>query len=58
MNKNIVEYKTGGIRNMKELEEHLSITTSSSDKVKARRIIERIKYLTDEMTLIGINRRK
>ena len=43
---------------IEELEEHLSITTSSSDKVKARRIIERIKYLTDEMTLIGINRRK
>ncbi len=43
--------------NLQELENHLQITTSSSDKVKARRIMERIKYLTDEVTLIGVNRR-
>ena len=40
-----------------ELESHLQMTNSNSDKVKARRIIERIKYLTDEITLISINRR-
>ncbi len=57
MQENLPTFFTSNL-NMKELEEHLSITTSSSDKVKARRIIERIKYLTDEMTLIGINRRK
>ena len=42
---------------VQELENHLQITNSSADKVKARRIIERIKFLTDEVTLIGINRR-
>ena len=57
MQENLPTFFTSNL-NMKELEEHLSITTSSSDKIKARRIIERIKYLTDEMTLIGINRRK
>lgn len=57
MQENLPTFFTSNL-NMKELEEHLSITTSSSDKVKARRIIERIKYLTDEMALIGINRRK
>lgn len=40
-----------------ELENHLQITNTNSDKIKARRIIERIKYLTEEMTLISINRR-
>ncbi len=42
---------------IEELENHLQITKSSLDKIKARRIIERIKFLTDEVTLIGINRR-
>ena len=42
---------------LKELENHLQITTSSSDKVKARRIMERIKFLASEVTLIGVNRR-
>lgn len=44
--------------NLKELESHLQITNSSSDIVKARRIMERIKYLTDEVILIGANRRE
>ena len=43
--------------NLIELENHLQITNSGSDKIKARRIMERIKYLSDEVTLIGINRR-
>jgi len=42
---------------IKELENHLQITGSVSDQVKARRIVERIKFLTEEVTLIGINRR-
>ena len=42
---------------LKELESHLQITSSKSDIIKARRIMERIKYLTDEVSLIGINRR-
>ncbi len=41
-----------------ELEEHLSIANNSVDKVKSRRIIERIKQLTEDMELISENRRK
>ena len=43
---------------MNELEHHLSITSKDIDKVKARRIIERIKQLTQDMTLISENKRK
>lgn len=42
---------------IKELEEHLEIGRSSEDKIKARRIIERIKYLTDEIEMNSVNRR-
>ena len=44
--------------NLKELESHLQINNSSSDIIKARRIMERIKYLSDEVILIGANRRE
>ena len=40
-----------------ELEKSLSITSGGVDKVKARRIIERIKQLTTTMELISKNRR-
>ena len=40
-----------------ELENHLSETSTSTDKIKARRIIERIKELTVQISLIGENRR-
>lgn len=43
---------------MKELEVHLSTTNKDIDKVKARRIMERIKQLTCDLTLISENRRK
>lgn len=43
--------------NIEELEEHLSKTSTSTDKVKARRIIERIKFLTKDLELIGKNMR-
>ena len=42
---------------LKELEMHLQITSSATDKVKARRIIERIKYLMNEIEMISVNRR-
>jgi len=42
---------------IEELEEHLSQSKDSIDKVKARRIIERIKYLTDDLKLISVNNR-
>lgn len=41
---------------IKELEEHLS--NKGSDKVKANRIIERIKQLTIDMEMLGANMRK
>jgi len=40
-----------------ELEEHLSNSKNKVDKLKARRIIERIKFLSEEIKLIGVNRR-
>ena len=40
------------------LEKNLSITKENEDKVKARRIIERIKYLTDDIELLGNNYRE
>lgn len=44
---------------IKELEDHLSLTTNNkSEKVKARRIIERIKQLTTDVKMIGENNRK
>ena len=42
---------------IKDLEEHFSISTKGVEKVKAKRIIERIKKLTTEMTLVSENRR-
>ncbi len=42
---------------LKELEEHLQIGRSSEDKIKARRIIERVKYLTEEIEMNSVNRR-
>lgn len=44
--------------NFKELEEHFSTTSSGIDKVKAKRIAERIEYLTKEFKLASLNRRK
>ena len=44
--------------NMEELERHLRINNYSDDEIKARRIIERIKQLTEDMELISENRRK
>ena len=41
-----------------ELETHLSTTNKDVDKVKARRIIERIKQLTTNITMISENKRK
>lgn len=40
-----------------ELENSLAITSSGVDKVKARRIVERIKQLTNSLELISKNRR-
>ena len=42
---------------LEELEDALSTTSSGVDKVKARRIVERIKQLTVDHELISKNRR-
>ena len=41
-----------------ELEQHLSVTSREVDNVKSRRIIERIKQLTEDITMVSINLRK
>ena len=41
-----------------ELETNLSLVKNNVDKVKARRIIERIKQLTEDIELVSVNRRK
>ena len=44
--------------NIKELENHFITSNKDEEVIKARRIIERVKYLTDEPELIGENKRK
>ena len=56
MEENLPTFLTSNL-SLKELEEHLEITNSAANKVKARRIIERIKYLTQEIKMISVNRR-
>lgn len=41
-----------------ELEKHLSLTKDNEDLVKSKRIIERIKFLTDDIELLGNNYRE
>ena len=41
-----------------ELEQHLAVTNKEVDNLKARRIIERIKQLTSDITMISVNLRK
>ncbi len=42
---------------IEQLENHLSTSSNAVDKVKARRIVERIKCLTEHLELISDNRR-
>ena len=57
MDNNLPTFFTSNL-SMEELEIHLSEGKDSIDKLKAKRIIERIKYLTDEIKLISENKRK
>jgi len=43
---------------IKDLEEHFSVSSRGIEKLKAKRIVERIKQLTVEMTLVSENKRK
>ena len=56
MNDKLPTFFTSNL-NIDELEDHLR-GKSSSDVVKARRIIERIKQLSEDMEMISENRRK
>lgn len=40
-----------------DLEKHLSVTSNNIDKIKGRRIVERIKFLTEDLELVSKNRR-
>lgn len=57
MDNNLPTFFTSNL-NLNELEIHLSESKNDVDKLKAKRIIERIKYLTNELTLISENKRK
>ena len=56
MENNLSTFITSNL-NINELEGHLSLVKNNTDKVKARRIIERIKQLTLDLELISKNRR-
>ena len=57
MEENLPTFFTSNL-NIQELAEHLSTTNKEVDNVKSRRIIERIKQLTENMTMISENKRK
>lgn len=57
MDNNLTTFFTSNFK-IDELEKILSETSKEIDEIKARRIIERIKYLTTELTLVSKNKRK
>lgn len=57
MEENLGTFFTSNLT-ISELEEHLKSTSREVDLVKARRIIERIKQLTDQIIMISENKRK
>lgn len=57
MDRNLATFFTSNLT-IDELESHLAISNKSDDAIKARRIIERIKQLTNDMELISKNRRE
>ena len=56
MNEKLPTFFTSNL-NILELEEHLATSKDKTDKVKARRIIERIRTLCEDIEIIGKNRR-
>lgn len=56
MEHNLATFLTSNL-SIDELEVHLSLVKNNMDKVKARRIIERIKQLTNDIELVSVNRR-
>ena len=56
MEENLPTFFTSNLT-LEQLEFNLSVTSNGVDKIKARRIVERIKQLTIDMKLISKNRR-
>ncbi len=56
MEENLPTFFTSNL-DLKQLEEHFSSTNSGVEKLKARRIIERISYMSREFKLTSKNRR-
>lgn len=56
MDENLATFFTSNFT-LDELEKHLSVTSNSVDRVKAKRIIERIKQLSEPVELISKNYR-
>ena len=56
MNEKMPTFFTSNLT-IEELESNLAVSSQKIDKVKARRIIERIKCLTEDIEIIGKNRR-
>lgn len=57
MDEHLATFFTSNL-NLIELETHLSITKDGADIVKAKRIIERVKQLTNDLEMISKNLRK
>ncbi len=57
MNESKTTFFTSNL-SLEDLEKHLAVTKNSDDKVKARRIIQRVKQLTETLELQSENRRK
>ena len=57
MDENLATFFTSNFT-IDELEKHLAVTSNSIDKVKAKRITERIKQLSDPCELISKNYRE
>lgn len=57
MQEGLVTFFTSNF-NLDELEEHFSFSKNGTERVKARRIMERIKQLTECITMVSGNRRK
>lgn len=56
MDENLATFFTSNF-NLEELETHLAVTSNSVDRVKAKRIIERIKQLSEPHLLVSKNYR-
>jgi len=57
MEENLPTFFTSNLT-LEELEMHLAMTNKEVDVLKARRIIQRIKQLTNDITMISVNLRK